>query len=391
MCRVSCEPGWRPTPAGTACEACDDLNSCGLECAACPPDPPGAAYGCTSNTVAAAQACALACDAGFVKVGAACLSNGWVPWSLGTSAHLSAVAFADALSGLIAGNGVLFRTADGGKGWTGSSVSALVPALAYPAPAAAFLSTGAASGGARVLRSVNGGATWSASLSGTGFAITHLAFASASVGWAAGATSGVPPAPVLYATANGGASWTPLAAPSANVPLALHRVIARGVWGDAGGIYASDNGGTSWTGPALLQGPGGTVREPRGLSMHDGLLGWATTHCSTHKTIDGAASFSGEDLLCEAIDFAALAFPTADDGWIVGGQDEQSVSAGVIFVTGDAGGCWEPQVGNVAQNHLRAVHMIDAVRGWSVGDSGTVLYTNSGGDCIGAGCARQCP
>jgi photosystem II stability/assembly factor-like uncharacterized protein len=379
MCRVTCEPGWRPTPAGTACEACDDLGSCGLECAPCPVDPVGAEYTCATHTLPVAQACEQECDPGFVLVSGACRSNRWVLLDTGATSHLTAVAFADAQRGLIAGDGALFRSADGGKTWTASSLALVSPALAFPAAGAAFLAAGAASGAARVLKSTDGGATWSASLSGTGYAITRLAFASASVGWAAGATSGA--SPVLYATTDGGATWTALTAPGTLAPLALARTSALGLWGAADGVYRSTDGGATWSGPAPLEaGVPLTAREPRGLHL-GAALAWATTACSAHRSADGGASFAGTALLCDESDFAAIHFPNASDGWIAGAQDEQSISPGVIFVTHDGGLSWTDQPGgNIASNHLRALYMIDALRGWAVGDSGTVIYTNSGGE-----------
>jgi photosystem II stability/assembly factor-like uncharacterized protein/DNA-binding CsgD family transcriptional regulator len=120
--------------------------------------------------------------------------------------------FVDSLHGWVAGTDELFRTADGGSTWTVISVPC------PPDPNKGFTYTGALSfidtqkgwvgcfspvtdKDWPLFKTTDGGDTWQ-TLPRTSFGANHLAFVDQTTGWAG--TSGH-----LYATSDGGQTWTP--------------------------------------------------------------------------------------------------------------------------------------------------------------------------------------
>lgn len=152
--------------------------------------------------------------------------------------NLAAVAFNGAGTGLAAGAAGILRTLDGGSTWTVVAVSGA------PLSSVAFAtSTIAVAGGANgtLLRSTNGGANWSALAPASSAQVNAIAFASNGVALA-GTASG------LLRSTDSGATWASVASVSGNfagVTFAdTNTAVAVTV---DGAIYRSTNGGSTWT------------------------------------------------------------------------------------------------------------------------------------------------
>ena len=90
----------------------------------------------------------------------------------------------------------------------------------------------------------------------------------------------------------------------------------------------------------------------------------------------GAGGWSWQNPLPQGNDLAAVSFIDAGRGWSVG-------DLGTILVTSDGGATWDAQRSGTT-NHLNAVSFTDAAHGWAVGDLGTILVTSDGGATWGA-------
>lgn len=74
--------------------------------------------------------------------------------------------------------------------------------------------------------------------------------------------------------------------------------------------------------------------------------------------------------------FFDVCFPTAQNGWIVGGYD--AYDGGSIIKTNDGGKSWNIQVDGTCPG-LKSVYFIDDLNGWAAGGEGKILITKDGG------------
>jgi photosystem II stability/assembly factor-like uncharacterized protein len=198
-------------------------------------------------------------------------------------------------------------------------------------------STGWVSGaGGTILRTLDGGSTWTPQSSGTPEDLNAVFFLTPSRGWAVG-TNGT-----ILSTSNGGAAWTlrhfEYLSPS-NLPITPSFTDVRflsdargtlvGNTKEGGVILTTADGGSTWT------------RQPRVLFN------------------GGPAGLN------------ALSFGDALHGWAVG-------QFGVIMATSDGGSSWTEDTSGSVET-LNGVSFINATTGWAAGTHGVVLKTTTGG------------
>ena len=113
----------------------------------------------------------------------------------------------------VGGNGLILRTTDSGKSWstvTSGTTDALT-SVEFVDPGLGFITTdGSASGTPKILKTIDGGATWSNYVT-MGTAITDLEFISPTEGWSLSGNDS-------HYTTDGGGTWNPEGANS-NYPL----------------------------------------------------------------------------------------------------------------------------------------------------------------------------
>ncbi len=172
----------------------------------------------------------------------------WAPQVSGTGTDLSGVDFADAAHGWAVGaGGVMLVTTNGGSSWSpqASHVADDFTGVAFTDATHGW----AVTFGGSVDSTTDGGLTWSVRRIGTGSVHpSAVAFADAAHGWAVGGTEDEPWGARIWATANGGATWTLQASaggPEAGVnAVALSDATHGWAVGD-GSILATDTGGRS--------------------------------------------------------------------------------------------------------------------------------------------------
>jgi photosystem II stability/assembly factor-like uncharacterized protein len=254
----------------------------------------------------------------------------WSPLTSGTMNALYDVYFFDATQGVAVGEqGLILRTTDGGAGWQGvtSGVKDGLRSVSFSGV------NGISSGDSQdILYSTDAGASWQIGQSGFfGGGFQGAQMLSAAVGFVAGQNSIFQS--LLGATTDGGATW-------AFQPFYFDK-------NEGGGtdvFFFDQNTGVV----------SGTVFDGRGAIA---------------RTTDAGVSWSTLffDQAIQGIDF-----PQPTSGFAVG-------AGGRISHNTDAGITWTDQSSGTSANLNDISFASDALRGFAVGESGTILWTTSGG------------
>jgi photosystem II stability/assembly factor-like uncharacterized protein len=254
-----------------------------------------------------------------------------------------------------------------------------------------------------------GTGAWTAIASGTTKNLNAVQFPTQDTGYIAGDT-------VALKTVDGGASWSAL---SGGSPRSMRYISftsdgLKGVFGgDSATSAGTPNGGTSWTvqkissftyraspfalvndtgfGFTISPTPGGSTGSRRTLN---GGVTW-TTIGSFGNNVYGMQCLSTS--ACWAVGYAGMIRKnTTEDGYFATVQTSGTTKAlygvrfldvntgwavgdtGVILKTTNGGSSWSAQASGTGQN-LRAVYFIDSAIGYVVGQNGTILGTSNGG------------
>lgn len=254
----------------------------------------------------------------------------WLPLTSGTTNALYDVYFFDATQGVAVGEqGLILRTTDGGGGWQGVT-SGVKDALR----SVSFSGVNGISGGDSqdILFSTDAGASWQISQSGFfGGGFLGAQMLSASLGFVAGQNSIFQP--LLGASTDGGATW-------AFQPFYFDQ-------NEGGGtdLFFFDQN-TGVVSGSVFDGRGAIARTT------DAGVSWSTLFFD--QAIQG------------------LNFPQPISGFAVG-------AAGRISHSTDGGITWSDQTSGTSANLNDVSFASDALRGFAVGDNGTIVWTSSGG------------
>jgi photosystem II stability/assembly factor-like uncharacterized protein len=303
----------------------------------------------------------------------------WNLQSSGTTHHILGVAFVDAKNGWAVGQlGTILRTEDSGGTWTlqSSSTNTSLNGVSF-----ADANTGTAVGNfGTILRTTDGGESWVPQSSGTTWPLFGVSFVDANTGWAVG---GYSPQGVILHTRNGGATWTTQSTGTNSVLYGVSFVDANMGWAvgarpDNELILHTTDGGATWTTQS-----GGTNRTIYGVSFVDANTGTVVGADGTIlRTVNGGATWTRQTSGTGAALYG-VSLADADTGWAAGAV-LQCISRyscrweGLILNTIDGGRSWARQYGPTAKV-FRAVSFVDTHSGTAVGDYGTILRTDTGG------------
>jgi photosystem II stability/assembly factor-like uncharacterized protein len=285
------------------------------------------------------------------------------------NASAVSIAFADANHGaFLSSRGELMTTTDGGVTWNRQdyATSAAQPvSLRFVSPTEAWMLLSG-----RLAHSTDGGASWTIPLLASRLmsGVAGMQWQDAKHAWVWGTDNSTYRC-YLASTADGGATWTDAALPTADcIASAVFPDASNGVVLTAfnGVPYVTADGGKTWTVSAQASslGLGGTL-QPGAGARDVWLLGGNTLAHSTDggKTWEVAVGASGS--------FNALHFADATHGWAVGNY-------GALFATVDGGRTWAAQDSGTTQS-LLAVGASDGMTAWVVTANGQVLATATGG------------
>lgn len=334
----------------------------------------------------------------------------WAPLGEPAGAALQGVDFVSPTVGFGVTSAGLVQTADGGRTW------AALPPVAPPPGAPLAADASAAPASAAVAPSF-GSAT--PPVPSAPIPISAVCFSNASDGWAAANPQphGVPEGEVLRTT-DGGRTWTVSFAPSGGTIESVAQLACSGsaAWveltGDSGmmqtaySVFRTEDDGATWS-PVLTintagagPGPGPTKGAAEGPGLAPGPLavaGPAEAYffgevnpggCGPPQpvgTTDGGATWITEPVVTGGYTCSVLggypdaAFVPGGHGWLVAGI---SAKQSAIFTTSNGGGTWAEQYPTTALEPLKGIDFISATQGFGLGtrgDGGAILATTDGG------------
>ncbi len=250
-------------------------------------------------------------------------------------------------------SGTLIRTTNGGQDWFEASLASdVLHGLYFDGPYGWAVGDG-------IFRTTDFGATWTKTNSSEG--VRDVCFANPDLGWAA-ADGGR----VLRST-NGGFSWSSqVLAGAPGRLLAVHFVDPLQGWvvGDGGAHFRTVDGGASWT-PV----PTGTTTNLTDVYYANALQGRIAAGDRVLHTTDGGQTWTDRmmpsGVLIESFTFLA-------------GKAWGSGPGGDIVRSKNGGKLWTLRFSN-GGSPLRDICMGDTLNGLAVGDSGNVYRTVDGG------------
>lgn len=275
---------------------------------------------------------------------------------------LGDVTFADSLHGWAVGDhGTVLRTVDGGDTWTiiWTGVSANLAAVA-------FTDTlhGLAVGQNSILSTSDGGMTWTSRWIDSPTGLRDVAMINDSVGWIVG--------DFCYHTTDGGENWVEVAVPHDSVMV----TVKFSDWAHGWVLSARDSiarttdGGHTWTAT--------TIRSLELWSMDfiDSLNGWVAAyvdvfHYAPARTRDGGLTWTMLPSMPTDIP-NVLVFVDSLHGWTVG----RGFITGEVSGTADGGLTWHHR--GTASGGLNGLCATASGNGWAVGAVGQMLHYPGG-------------
>ncbi len=221
-----------------------------------------------------------------------------------------------------------------------------------------------------ILKTTNGGMTWSAQTSGITNTIRSIFFLDANNGWACGDEG------TIIATTNGGTTWTPQTSPYSTQYNSIRFTTTNTGWivGVGNVLLKTSNGGLNWT-QQTNQGS-----SMWGLDIQSTTTGWITGGFNNTqnaptllKTINGSTwTYQTNSGVTTFLSFNDIRFADVNNGWLVGGL-------GTIRHTTDAGATtWSGQNSGTLFD-LLSVDFINTSRGYACGRQGVIIATTNGG------------
>jgi len=204
---------------------------------------------------------------------------------------------------------------------------------------------------------------WSQVTSVTTNGLEEVVFPSASVGYIAGHYT-------ILKTTNGGTSWTEQSCPVHEELISLDFVSETEGWivGYNGTLLHTTNGGSTWT-----EEDPNTSAHLQGIFFLNQSTGWLFGNSSViRKTTNGGSSWSSQSSPVSTY-WIDGQFVDANNGYACGGN-------GKVMKTNNGGSTWvDVSPGSVAPSTLLSCWVVDANTAWVCGIDGKILKTTNGG------------
>lgn len=291
----------------------------------------------------------------------------WIELPSFTTDPLTSVDFKDENTGLVCGHNQIWRTTNGGDNWTavytGNDAISLEEVRWASNQVAVAVGLGQDGSKGLILRSTDGGQSWS-QVSNTIVSIfTDVYFVNENVGYLCGGNTRI------LKTTNGGASWASQFSDNDSDLFSIHFInenegYAAGGVGGTGRLLHTTNGGSNWTdvslpAPFLIQ---SVYFASQNVGFVAGVGG------EMRKTVNVGADW--EELpTANTSNILDLYFFDHTFGFLVGG----TLTVTSLQKTVNGGGFW----GNDAPNAGAGLFSIDfaGTTGYAVGVNGTVVKT----------------
>ena len=216
-----------------------------------------------------------------------------------------------------------------------------------------------------ILKTSDGGATWTRQQTGISGNLASVSFTDALTGWTSGANG------TVLKTTDGGLHWSrqnsgttdaisKIQAINENICFALG-------WGS---MYRTLDGGSIWS--PIFMGWFGIPESFHFINADTGwAVGWGGAILKTNAPEEGwypLESGTTDNLL-------DVWFTNQTHGWVAGWETP-------MLATEDGGTTWLPQPIS-REEYLNAIMFTDENHGWVVGDGGAILHTSDGGWPVG--------
>ena len=292
---------------------------------------------------------------------------------------LSSVKFISSSVGWAVGDyGTILKTTDGGTTWTFQS-SGTTNYLGSVFFTDANNGTVVGSDGT-ILRTLDGGQNWISQSSGTTHGITGVWFTDANTGTAV-ASDMSNHLGLILRTTNGGTAWILQSSVTTNglIGVCFTDANTGTVMDLEGTILRTTDGGQDW-----ISQPSTITRTISGFCFTDANNGWAVGGWGQDgdnilKTTNGGATWTSSYSSAPYTIPREVSFSDANNGIVVGvAYDLHYNPSGLILRTTNGGQNWVRQTNN-ANYELYGISFTDSNRGWIVGGGGTILGTTNGG------------
>jgi len=309
--------------------------------------------------------------------------SNWFIQNSGVNRELTGVSFIDENTGWISGwTGTILKTTDGGQTW--DKLQNVPPNNAYYSVSFTDAMNGWATGYAgKIIHTTDGGETWTAQTSPVNTDLYDVYFINSQKGWIAGGDEGAFPSyidtRVIFATTNGGATWT--AQYSQSYKSLLKSIYFKDdnngyATGLNGVLMRTSNGGSSWTEQTINS--SFTFYDVFSTNVNTGYVVGEDLnlphHSSVFKTTDGGNTWNESSLGMDEI-LTSVYFIDALKGWAVG-NDYGNGNIAIVYRTTDGGDNWVSQ-SIPPVDALANVFFTDGTRGWAVGHLGTIIAYES--------------
>lgn len=258
-------------------------------------------------------------------------TNGGTTWSSTSisNSSLESVWFVDTDTGYVAGsNGKIYKTTDAGISWSLLTTSSTVNLKSICSPTS---SVGYAIGGATMLKTINGGASWTSSsipvIGGGPPDANGVVFTSNSHGLIYGSYNFING--WINRTTDGGSTWVPFTTSASINDIAFYGSNIAYAVGNGGYIYKTTNGGLNW----VTQSSGVTTNLNGVYFLSDSEGYVVGENGLILKTTDGGSNWSSQisnvvnDLQAVSAPSNNIAFVTADNNKIL-----KTATAGVSLI-----------------------------------------------------------
>lgn len=290
------------------------------------------------------------------------------------AARLTDIDFASPDEGCAVGEyGAILTTSDGGKSWV-SRVKIKADTLRSIAPVSDEIIWCVGSDGV-IYKSDDGGQNWQAVDIGVKADFQAISFVDANNGWMLARISapgsfrgGGEVTGIVLKTSDGGVTWSEQLRGPEYPMLSISVVDPQNAYmGGSGGIALGTNdGGAQWTQQSTE-----IAWDINDIAFINPTKGWAAGWVGIVLRTDNGGQYWTRLSTYTSYDLSAITFINDTKGWAVGDY-------GIILTTDDAGETWNSQRCYSYAN-LRDVYFADADRGWIVGDSGSLFETKDGG------------
>jgi spore coat protein CotH/photosystem II stability/assembly factor-like uncharacterized protein len=269
------------------------------------------------------------------------------------------IQFADTLNGFIVGeHGTILRTTDGGSTWTESNVGLALPLTSIGIASLDNIFVGAENG--FMFQSNDTGKSWLRIMLMQNKNIRGILFESPQNGWMYGDSS------LLMKTIDGGVSWTLSQVDSLKNIIGIVRKDQNllNVYFDDGNYVYSNNEGQTW-----IMGSDGLNKKITRVKS-DGISTWIVGENGTVICVP----MYGEIIDCgvgTSVTLRDMEFLNSGEMYVVG-------DGGKIFYTTNSGTDWYSQY--TADSHdLYGMAFTNSTHGFAIGNGGTILTTSSEG------------